>query len=305
MVGLTGDVGAGKSTLADVWQGQGAHIVNADRIAKEQWKKEDIVEAALQRWGDSIMTDGAVDYKKVAGMAFADRAEYDFLRSLIHPGTIADMQKEAALLRGWVVVEVPLLFETGVPDWVDYVVYVSADPVLRARRNGSRGWDEAEIERRESFMMKSVEKVALSDLELINDGDLSLWIETAREWGTLFAKMAGVIEMTTQCPTEECAKTLARKLIERRLAACVNIGRIKSVFSWGGKVCLEAEWSLLCKTTRSLRKEVIRCIKANHPYELPAITATESDGSDPATLEWIVRSCKNGLSTETVEEHSE
>ena len=46
-------------------------------------------------------------------------------------------------------------------------------------------------------------------------------------------------------------------------------------------------------------------IKANHPYELPAIMATESDGSDPATLEWIVRSCKNGLSTETVEEHSE
>ena len=51
VVGLTGDVGAGKSTLADVWQGQGAHIVNADRIAKEQWKKEDIVEAEEQGFG--------------------------------------------------------------------------------------------------------------------------------------------------------------------------------------------------------------------------------------------------------------
>ena len=44
VVGLTGDVGAGKSTLADVWQGQGAHIVNADRIAKEQWKKKKVAD---------------------------------------------------------------------------------------------------------------------------------------------------------------------------------------------------------------------------------------------------------------------
>ena len=134
----------------------------------------------------------------------------------------------------------------------------------------------------------------MSDLELINDGDLSLWIETAREWGTLFAKMAGVIEMTTQCPTEECAKTLARKLIERRLAACVNIGRIKRSSPGGGRSARKRSGRCSARPREACAKRSSGVSRQTTPTNCPPLRRRSLTDPTPPLSNGLSEAAKTG-----------
>ena len=193
-VGLTGDVGAGKSTLLRVWRELGAAVISADAIAKRQWDRPEVIGAAIRRWGEGILSDGLPDYAKIAGFAFSDRDEFEFTNALIHPFTMDAIDRELEALGGWVVVEIPLLFESGAAHRFDYIVYATADLSQRVRRNAARGWDDAEIERRERFLMSPEEKMRMSDLVLRNDGDIEEWLKSAHEWGIRFMQMAEAAE---------------------------------------------------------------------------------------------------------------
>jgi dephospho-CoA kinase len=294
---VTGDVGAGKSTLVRTWAALGANVIDADSSAKAQWSNPDVLSRAVARWGDSVSKDGAADFAEIAKKAFASEEDYRFMNSLIHPGTKADIRRKAASFRGFVVLEIPLLFETGGFDWIDYVVYVSAPDDLRGRRNAARGWDGAEIARRERFMASPDEKKAKSDLVLVNGGDIKMWEAIAREQGERLMAMAGACELTTCCGSLEDAQRIASILVRKHLAACVNISEVKSCYFWDGRICDESEWRLSCKTTERALAPAMECVRANHPYELPAITSTELSRSDIRTLSWIAESC--GTETET------
>ena len=289
-VALTGDVGAGKSTLLREWSTLGASVINTDSIAKEQWSRAEVISAAAARWGDSIITDGEPDYARIAGFAFSDGEEFNFVNSLIHPFTIAEVDRRLASLRGWVVVEVPLLFESGMHHGFDCVVYVTASDSLRVARNTVRGWSGDEIERRERFLMPREDKERLSDIVLNNDGDRDLWLKRAGEWGSLFRRMSSVCILSTTCATEGEAVKIAELLVKSRLAACVNISSCHSIYSWNDELCREDEWKLECKSAAYVLRQAVECIRANHSYSLPAITVTELLHSDFATLKWIVES---------------
>jgi periplasmic divalent cation tolerance protein len=98
------------------------------------------------------------------------------------------------------------------------------------------------------------------------------------------------IVLTTAGSGEEAAK-IARHLVERGLAACVNIvPQIKSVYRWKGKVEEVGEWLLLIKTTAGIFGQVRQAITDLHSYELPeCICLTIADGS-PEYLQWIAES---------------
>ena len=291
VVAVTGDVGAGKSTLVEVWRSMGAEIVSADEVAKDQWRKPEIMAAMVARWGDEVLTNGAPDFAKIARVVFANEEENRFTRALIHPGTWEEITKIVRSLRGWVVVEIPLLFESGRHDWIDCVVYVTAPKAARSSRNAARGWRAGEVERRERFLLASDEKQALSDVVLTNDGSRDEWEAEARELGTLFAKSSAVYEVMTCCGSLEEAERIGRLLVEKRLAACVNMSAVRSCYRWQGGVSVENEWAISCKTTGSALRKTIDCIKENHSYDLPAITAHDFTHSDFTTLKWIVESC--------------
>lgn len=91
--------------------------------------------------------------------------------------------------------------------------------------------------------------------------------------------------------SEEEAQKIARHLVERRLAACVNIvPRITSVYRWQGKVEEAGEWLLIIKTTAAAFGEVREAIAGLHSYEIPeCICLTIEDGS-PNYLEWVADS---------------
>ncbi|MDQ8154289.1 MAG: divalent-cation tolerance protein CutA [Gemmatimonadota bacterium] len=85
------------------------------------------------------------------------------------------------------------------------------------------------------------------------------------------------------------ALVIARALVEHKLAACVQLANIESVFTWDGAVKQSREVRLLCKTTGERRAEVEAAIRALHTYDLPAIHAVELDDVDLLYGEWIVR----------------
>ncbi|MDY9920960.1 MAG: dephospho-CoA kinase [Synergistota bacterium] len=186
-VGLTGDVGAGKSTLSRVWEEMGATVIDADRVARDMWKLPDVQKKASERWGsDFFEGDQKSVFAKIAAKIFSEEQEYEFVSDLLHPATIAAIDKFVKDAKGWVVVEIPLLFECGRPEWMDIVVFVSATPEMRAERNASRGWDASEIKRRESRLMPRDEKIRKSDWVMENSGSKEEWEAKARELGKIF-----------------------------------------------------------------------------------------------------------------------
>lgn len=186
---LTGDVGAGKSTMLAVWREMGANVISADDVAKAQWRRDEVRRAAETRWGVGLYDErGEPIFAAIAERAFASREDTDFANALIHPRTVAEIDRLRAAPAPWAAVEIPLVFETGVPDWADCVVYAAAPMELRASRNVSRGWDEREIARREDKMMPRERKMAMADVVVENTGDIKRWQAVARELGERFAR---------------------------------------------------------------------------------------------------------------------
>ena len=92
----------------------------------------------------------------------------------------------------------------------------------------------------------------------------------------------------TNLPDRESAESLASLLIERRLAACVNLlAPCVSVYRWQDQIQHEEEHPLLIKTVSARYAELEASIRANHPYELPEIIAVPMTGGLPAYLQWV------------------
>lgn len=186
-VGLTGDVGAGKSTLIHVWREMGAWVIDADEVAKRQWNDSDIRAEASSRWGAGFFDGEPKEvYAKIAARIFSDETEYKFATKLIHGETFKEIKNMMASSHGWVVIEIPLLFESGHYDWLDYIVYAAAPREKRIAMNHARGWDEEEIARRERWFMPRDEKMRLADAVLENNGTVGEWEEKGKKLGGFF-----------------------------------------------------------------------------------------------------------------------
>ena len=93
----------------------------------------------------------------------------------------------------------------------------------------------------------------------------------------------------TNLPDRRSALDLARGLVERRLAACVNVlGDVVSVYRWQGTVATESEVTVLIKTRAPLYTEVEAAITAAHPYELPEVIAFAVERGLPDYLKWVI-----------------
>ena len=94
-----------------------------------------------------------------------------------------------------------------------------------------------------------------------------------------------LVYITSEDETE--AGEIARALVSERLAACVNIHPIRSVFRWEGKVEESAEFALLVKTRTELVDTIIKRVKELHSYEVPCVLSIPIDGGNPDFLQWL------------------
>jgi dephospho-CoA kinase len=189
-IGLTGDVGAGKSTLCRVWSGMGATVLDADTVARDMWKLPDVQQAAAERWGGGFFEgEWKSVLAKIASKIFTNDAEYAFASQLLHGATIKELKRRVDSSSGWVVVEIPLLYECGVPDWFDGVVFAAASVEKRIERNKKRNWDANEVRRRDAKLMPREDKIKRADWVLENSGTLAEWEQKARSLGEMFLQM--------------------------------------------------------------------------------------------------------------------
>jgi len=93
--------------------------------------------------------------------------------------------------------------------------------------------------------------------------------------------------VTTTCGTRQEAEDLTAGIIEKRLAACVQLSEIVSCYVWKGEVCRDPEVKLLMKTNEACLKPLEGFIKANHSYDVPEIICVEIQSGSPEYLAWI------------------
>ncbi|MDD4364177.1 MAG: dephospho-CoA kinase [Synergistales bacterium] len=217
VIGLTGDIGAGKSTATRIFDAMGAAVIDADAVVRELWRSPEMIEAARSRWGEDVIDgEGRFVAAAAAVKAFASEEEYRWLCGLIHPLVFREIGRRLAALSGWVVVEIPLLFEAGIPSWVDEILYVTAGAEARGRRNSGRRLDGKAIGERERWLLPSEEKRRLSHFVVDNDGSLESFSDAVSALGRDFADLGGMgrFEAVSEAP-----EALKEALIARRLAA--------------------------------------------------------------------------------------
>ncbi len=183
VIGLSGGVGSGKSTIGRLLAEMGCLVIDSDQRSREALDRPEVKSQLVRWWGGGVLgADGRVDRARVAAIVFADAAERARLEALVHPivrqdrsAMIAEAEKGGGggKFRA-VVIDAPLLFEAGLDAECDAVIFVDAPREERLRRVAeSRGWDEAELDRREAAQMPLDQKRARSGFVVENASELS------------------------------------------------------------------------------------------------------------------------------------
>jgi dephospho-CoA kinase len=173
VVGLTGSIGAGKSTVAALLAARGAPVLDADVLGREVWETSDQLRAALAvTFGPAIIAaDGSIDQRALAREAFASGNTAARLNELVHPFLWARIREEIAGLRDvpFVVVNAALIVEWRGALAIDVVVVVDApEPTRRERTRGK--YDEEDFIARQRCQLDAAAKRAAADIIIDNSG---------------------------------------------------------------------------------------------------------------------------------------
>ena len=174
VVGLTGGIGAGKSTVAQFFAQLGALVIDADQLARMAIERgTDGFADVMLRFGDEVIVNGDIDRKKLAEIVFSDPQARKDLEAIIHPRVqalfaeaVADLNDEDILIY-----EIPLLVETGAASKFDYIVTVESELERRKERLLKKGLYISQIEKRMASQASPEARVAIADKVIRNDGD--------------------------------------------------------------------------------------------------------------------------------------
>lgn len=174
ILGLTGSIGCGKSTVSRIFETLGWHRLDADEIVREHLLKSPAIMATLQaRWGEGIVGPGGLDRAAIAQRVFTDDTERLWLESVLHPEVAAHWEKCIATdPQGFWVVEVPLLFEKHLENKFDLIACVATSSARQIARLEERGLSQMLAEQRISKQLPLAQKCELADFVLSNDGSL-------------------------------------------------------------------------------------------------------------------------------------
>src|SRR5690606_17159930 len=191
VIGLTGGIGSGKSTVSAMLAERGAVVVDADAIVRElQQPGTPVFDAMVERFGREIVAaDGTLDRAAVADRVFDDPAALADLNAIVHPAVGAEIARrleELAPTDAVVVLDVPLLVESKNPYPVAGLLVVDVDPEVAVRRLVEhRGMREADVRARMARQASREERLARADHVIDNSGtldDLARQVDEAWAW---------------------------------------------------------------------------------------------------------------------------
>ena len=173
-IGLTGGIGAGKSTALQALERLGARCLSTDRVVHELYASPEVQATVVERFGPSVLAGGEIDRAALARLAFATDADRAWLEGLLWPRvgerviTWRDAMRLLSPPPRAAVVEVPLLFESGLDRGYDATIAVIADEDVRAQRAGARG--HAALAERSARQLTQEEKSQRATFTVVNDG---------------------------------------------------------------------------------------------------------------------------------------
>lgn len=186
IIGLTGGIGSGKSTVAAILAEQGCFVVDSDQLARQALEQPEIRDTLVSWWGSAILDpDGRIERSKVASIVFSSLDDRKRLESLVHPWIEKQrlsLFESAPPKTLALVIDAPLLIEAGLHTNCDAVLFVDTERDTRlARVTKSRNWDDKELTRREVSQLTLDDKRSIADHIIENNGDLQLLTETVRQ----------------------------------------------------------------------------------------------------------------------------
>jgi dephospho-CoA kinase len=176
-VGLTGGIGSGKSTVARMLAEHGATVIDADALAREVLAPgtPGLAEVVAAFGVGVLRADGSLDRPALAALVFSDETAVARLEAIVHPAVarLTELRWAAAGDDAVVVHDVPLLVEKGLRGRYDLVVVVDAPEEMRLSRLAERGVPEADGRARMAAQAGRAERLAASDVVLVNDAGLA------------------------------------------------------------------------------------------------------------------------------------
>ena len=189
-VGLTGGIGAGKSTVADLFSQKGAVVIRSDELARQVIEPQTPgFQQVIDRFGkDLLNAEGYIDRAKLAQIVFQDDAALKDLENIIHPlvrsktNQIIDQHTSETII----VNEIPLLLEKKMESLFDFLVIVISSEKNRLERLAQRGLTTEQATARMSKQVSDDERKAAADFLIVNDGNLDqLEADVEKIWQTL------------------------------------------------------------------------------------------------------------------------
>jgi dephospho-CoA kinase len=188
-IGLTGGIAAGKSEALAAFSRLGAATLSSDAVVHELLDSEPLLGRLTERWGPEVAPGGVVDRGRIGEIVFADPDQLTWLEQQIHPlvgerigAWLAGLPAET----GIAVIEVPLLFESGMEKAFDTTVAIVTEDEVRRERAAARG--HALVDEREARQLVQDEKAARAEHAVANDGSVE---DLERALSALIARLPG------------------------------------------------------------------------------------------------------------------
>jgi dephospho-CoA kinase len=175
IIGLTGGIGSGKSTVSNFFSALGIEIIDADLVARQVVEKgQPALQEIEQHFGDQVLIGGELNRPFLRQLIFKNEQEKGWINNLLHPLIRAQIVEQLAKAKGdYVLLEAPLLFENNLNKLTDYDVVVDASPALQVKRACARdGTDEKVIYAIIASQIDSNTRLQKADF-IINNNHLS------------------------------------------------------------------------------------------------------------------------------------
>lgn len=198
-IGLTGNIGAGKSTVARLFHHLGVPVYIADIRARILTDSPDLTTIIEKKLGPGLLTnDGILDRKKLASLVFGSRERLEQLNQLIHPEVVSDFEAwcQQHVNQPFVIHEAAILFESGLAPLFHQIIMVAAPAGIRISRVMQRDrLTREEVEQRMEMQWPEERKTALAQHIIVNDGNLMLIPQVLNIWKKLNEQYRAESEM--------------------------------------------------------------------------------------------------------------
>jgi dephospho-CoA kinase len=193
LVGITGVVGSGKSTVSGLLKKKGFYVIDLDQLAREVTGQEETIRDVAAAFGMEYAKEGGVDRDGLKEIVFRNKSMLKRLEEIVHPRVLETLFGTAKRLQDAgvkeVIVDGPILYETGLSKRMNKIVVVSTDVEKLKERLKVRGMEAGDIERRLSFQIPLKEKEKMADYVVFNNGtvedlnkEVAILAKKIKEW---------------------------------------------------------------------------------------------------------------------------